>query len=93
MSDRSVAELGVAQWAGEFQQEGTAFDQTDREAILDDRDHQGVRFAFETCEHVHAGCLGRHRLGAHRQDFYGRHDRPQLHKNSRTIDHKRFQKG
>ncbi len=93
VQDRAIGVLGMAKGAGDFQQEGMAFDQTHGPSILDDRDHQGVGFTLEAREDVDSRRLGRHRLGALGQDFYGRHGRPLLHWDRWTLDQNRLRKG
>lgn len=93
MKDRAVGELGMAKGAGDLQQEGVAFDQTDRPSVLDDRDHQGVGLTLEPREHIDPRRLGRDRLGALGQDFYGRHGGPQLHWDRWTLAQNHLQKG
>jgi hypothetical protein len=79
MQDRAIGVLGVTESAGDLEQEGIAFDETHGTPMVDDRNHQGVGFALEAREYIDARSLWGHRIGALGQDFYGRHERPQLH--------------
>ena len=73
MDDLAGSVQALAQRAGQLQQEVSALNQADRAIAVDDRYHQGVRFALEPRENV-AGHGGfRHRLHAVSQHFNRRH--------------------
>jgi len=73
VNDRPARIEGVAEGAGDLQQEGVAFDQADGAMTVDDGDDESVGFAFEAGEHLASGGLRRHGLGALGENFNGRH--------------------